>query len=153
MSITSVDDVKVAADSSQASQVREEAISYLADHPTEQAIGTLIDLMETDDAGVRWKAADALAFWQDRPRPGAARWTKRQPLAAGRRLSRLPRQTLFEVARMTDGVCAAMKGQGAALATVTAAGGIAGETGRGGIVTRFLTAKNTRKHLWQVAAL
>lgn len=126
MSISSVDAaVKIAADSGQASQAREDAIAYLADHPTEAAISTLIDLMETNDAGVRWKAADALASLGKTALvpvlhalvdKGDSRWL----LEGAYHVFHDNRSS--EVARMTDGVCAAMKGQGAALATVTAAG-------------------------------
>ena len=128
MSITSVDDaVKIAADSSQASQVREEAVSFLADHPTADAIDALIDLMETDDAGVRWKAAEGLAAMGKTSLvpvlhalvdKSDSRWL----LEGAYHVFHNNRSS--EVARMTDGVCAAMKGQGAAIATVTAAGAL-----------------------------
>lgn len=126
MSITSVDDaVKVAADSSQASQVREEAVNYLADHPTADSIDALIDLMETDDAGVRWKAAETLASLGKASlvpvlRALVDKSDSRWLLEGAHHVFHDNRSS--EVARMTDGVCAAMKGQGAAIATVTAAG-------------------------------
>ncbi len=126
MSISSIDEaVKTAADSGQESQVREDAIRYLADHPTEAVINTLIDLMETDDAGVRWKAAEALAA------TGQAALVPVLHALVDKSDSRWLLEGAYhvfhnnrssEVARMTDGVCAAMKGQGAAVATVTAAG-------------------------------
>ena len=40
---------------------REHAIAYLHDHPTPEAIDALIEGLEDDDPGVRWKSATALA--------------------------------------------------------------------------------------------
>jgi len=128
MSISSVDEAaKIAADSHQTSQVREDAIRYLAGHPTAAVIHLLIDLMETDDAGVRWKAAETLAS------AGQAALVPVLHALVDKSDSRWLLEGAYhvfhnnrssEVAQMTDGVCAAMKGQGAAVATVTAAGAL-----------------------------
>lgn len=126
MSFASIDEaVQRASATSASSQDREEAVGYLSSHPTPEAIGALIDLMETDDAGVRWKAAEALAKLGK---------TALVPLLRAL-VDKSDSRWLLEgathvfhdnrdpgVAKMTEGLRAAMKGSGAAVATVTAAG-------------------------------
>ena len=74
---------------------------------------------------VRWKAADALASLGKTAlvpvlRALVDKSDSRWLLEGAYHVFHDNRSS--EVARMTDGVCAAMKGQGAALAAVTAAG-------------------------------
>ncbi len=126
MSYASVNEaIQAASKTTVASQDREAALDYLGSHPTPEAISALIDLLETDDAGVRWKAAEALA--------GMGK-TALAPLlhalvdkSDSRWLLEGATHVLHDnrdhnVAKMTEGLRAAMKGPGAAVATVMAAG-------------------------------
>ncbi|HAJ38631.1 MAG TPA: hypothetical protein DCL15_23435 [Chloroflexi bacterium] len=126
MSYASVNDAVLAAtNATAASQDREEAIAYLGSHPSAEAIDALIELLETDDAGVRWKAAEALAGL------GKAALTPLLHALVNKSDSRwllegathvLRNNRDHNVAKMTEELRAAMKGSGAAVATVTAAG-------------------------------
>lgn len=126
MSYASVNEAVLAAtNTTAASQDREEAIAYLGSHPSAEAINALIELLETDDAGVRWKAAEVLAglgkaaltpLLHALVEKGDSRWL----LEGATHVLRDNRD--HNVAKMTEGLRAAMKGSGAAVATVTAAG-------------------------------
>lgn len=126
MSYASVNEAILAAtNATAASQDREAAIAYLGSHPNGESIGALIDLLETDDAGVRWKAAEALAglgksaltpLLHALVEKSDSRWL----LEGATHVLRDNRD--HNVAKMTEGLRAAMKGPGAAVATVTAAG-------------------------------
>lgn len=126
MSYGSVNEaVQVAMNTSAASADREDAIAYLGSHPSAEAIDALIELLETDDAGVRWKAADALAgLGKSALKPllhalvdkSDSRWL----LEGATHVLHDNRD--HNVAKMTEGLRAAMKGAGAAVATVAAAG-------------------------------
>lgn len=126
MSYASVNEaVQTASKATASSQDREEAIAYLGSHPNTESISALIDLMETDDAGVRWKAADTLAAMGKNALvpllhalvdKSDSRWL----LEGATHVLRDNRD--HNVAKMTEGLRAAMKGSGAAVATVTAAG-------------------------------
>ncbi len=126
MSYASVNEaIQIASKSVAASQDREEALDYLGSHPAPEAITALIDLLETDDAGVRWKAAEALAgmgktalvpLLHALVDKSDSRWL----LEGATHVLRDNRD--HNVAKMTEGLRAAMKGSGAAVATVTTAG-------------------------------
>jgi len=126
MSYASVSEaLQVASNQTTASQTREEAIDYLESHRTPEVIDALIALLETDDAGVRWKAADALA------KMGKSALAPLLHALLDKSESRWLREGaahIFHsnrdanVAKMTEGLRAAMKGPGASMATVTAAG-------------------------------
>ena len=51
----------VADDSRQDPREREQAIYYLAEHPSPRGIQTMVRLLEDDDFGVRWVAAVGLS--------------------------------------------------------------------------------------------
>ncbi len=117
--------LQVASNLSTSSQTREEAIAFLESHPTPEVIDGLIALMETDDAGVRWKAAEALAK-MGKPalvpllRALLDKSDSRWMLEGATHVFHDNRD--HSIAKMTEGLRAAMKGSGAAVATVTAAG-------------------------------
>lgn len=126
MAYTSVHEaLQAAADLTLSSQSREEAIGYLESHREPEVIAALIALLETDDAGVRWKAAEALAkmgrsalvpLLRALLDKSDSRWLVE---GASHVLhdNRDP-----EVVAMTEGLRAAMKGAGASVATTAAAG-------------------------------
>ncbi|HQY89976.1 HEAT repeat domain-containing protein [Caldilinea sp.] len=117
--------IQTASKPSVANHDREAAIDYLGSHPTPDAIDALIDLLETDDAGLRWRSADALARMG---RPALApllhalvdKSDSRWLLEGATHVLHDNRD--HKVAKMTEGLRAAMKGSGAAVATVTVAG-------------------------------
>lgn len=117
--------VQAASNTTAASQEREGAISYLGSHPGAESISALIELLETDDAGVRWKAADTLAvigkvalvpLLHALVDKSNSRWL----LEGATHILHDNRD--HNVAKMTEGLRAAMKGPGSAVATVTTAG-------------------------------
>ncbi|MBE2238840.1 MAG: HEAT repeat domain-containing protein [Caldilineaceae bacterium] len=117
--------IQTASKPSVASQDREAAIDYLGSHPTPEAISTLIDLLEADDAGIRWRSADVLARMG---KPALApllhalvdKSDSRWLLEGATHVFHDNRD--HKVAKMTEELRAAMKGSGAAVATVTVAG-------------------------------
>ena len=48
---------------------REHAIEYLHEHQTDEGIAILIEALEDDDPGVRWKASEALAAFGESAMP------------------------------------------------------------------------------------
>lgn len=126
MSYVSVGEaLQVASNPTISSQEREEAISYLENHRDPEVIDALIALMETDDAGVRWKAAEALAK-MGKPalvpllRALLDKSESRWMLEGASHVFHDNRDA--SVAKLTEELRAAMKGPGAYMATVTAAG-------------------------------
>lgn len=126
MSYSSVDEaLLIAQDTNASSQTRESAINYLDSHATPEVIDSLIELLETDDPGVRWRSANALAkMGREALIPllhalldkSDSRWLMEGAYHVLRD-NRSP-----EVTKMTEGLRSAMKGSGAAIATITAAG-------------------------------
>ena len=126
MSYASVGEaLQVALSLTTSSQAREDAINYLESHREPEVIDALIALLETDDAGVRWKAADALAKMGKQALAPLLRALRdksesRWLLEGASHIFHSNRDP--DVARMTERLCAAMKGPGAYMATVAAAG-------------------------------
>lgn len=126
MSYASVGEaLQVALNLTTSSQAREDAINYLESHREPEVIDALIALLETDDAGVRWKAADALAKMGKQALAPLLRALRdksesRWLLEGASHIFHSNRDP--GVARMTEKLCAAMKGPGAYMATVAAAG-------------------------------
>ncbi len=126
MSYASVGEaLQVALNLTTSSQAREDAINYLESHREPEVIDALIALLETDDAGVRWKAADALAKMGKQALVPLLRALRdksesRWLLEGASHIFHSNRDS--DVARMTERLCAAMKGPGAYMATVAAAG-------------------------------
>lgn len=126
MSYASVGEaLQVASSPTTSSQAREDAIDYLESHREPEVIDALIALLETDDAGVRWRAADALAKMGKQALvpllhalrdKSESRWL----LEGASHIFHSNRDP--GVARMTEKLRAAMKGPGAYVATVAAAG-------------------------------
>ncbi|MFN3332787.1 MAG: HEAT repeat domain-containing protein [Caldilinea sp.] len=117
--------LQVALSLTTSSQAREDAINYLESHREPEVIDALIALLETDDAGVRWKAADALAKMGKQALAPLLRALRdksesRWLLEGASHIFHSNRDP--DVARMTERLCAAMKGPGAYMATVAAAG-------------------------------
>lgn len=48
---------------------REHAIQYLQEHQTDEGIDVLIDALEDDDPGIRWKASEALSAYGESAMP------------------------------------------------------------------------------------
>lgn len=126
MTYSSVDEaLQVASSAAAESRSREEAIDYVSERPTPEVIDALIDLLETDDAGVRWKAADGLAKMGKRAlvpllRALVDKSDSRWLLDGAYHVFHDNRD--HDVAKMTENLRTAMKGSGAAVSTVTAAG-------------------------------
>ncbi|MFN3982790.1 MAG: HEAT repeat domain-containing protein [Caldilinea sp.] len=117
--------LQVALSLTTSSQAREDAINYLESHREPEVIDALIALLETDDAGVRWKAADALAKMGKQALAPLLRALRdksesRWLLEGASHIFHSNRDP--DVARMTERLRAAMKGPGAYMATVAAAG-------------------------------
>ena len=126
MSYASVSEaLQVASNPTASSRTREDAISFLESHRDPEVIDTLIVLLETDDAGVRWKVAEALAK-MGKPalvpllRTLLDKSESRWMLEGATHVFHDNRDP--SVAKLTEGLRAAMKGPGASMATVTAAG-------------------------------
>ncbi|GIK73679.1 MAG: hypothetical protein BroJett021_26670 [Chloroflexota bacterium] len=126
MSYASVGEaLQIASSLTTSSQAREDAIDYLESHREPEVIDALIALLETDDAGVRWKAADALAKMGKQALVPLLRALRdksesRWLLEGASHIFHSNRDP--GVAKMTEKLRVAMKGPGAYVATVAAAG-------------------------------
>lgn len=126
MSYSSADEaLQIARNTNASSQDREGAIDFLDSHPDPEVISLLIELLETDDPGVRWRSANALA------KIGKTALVPLLHALVDKSDSRWMLEGVYhvlrdnrshEVAKMTEGLRTAMKGPGATIATISAAG-------------------------------
>jgi HEAT repeat protein len=102
---------------------REDAIHYLRDHPSPEAIEALVTALDDDDAGVRWSAGAALATLGEAALPTLLEALSKSPdvrlMEAARHV--LHYNTSAKVRDETQELMRALKGPEAALATEVAA--------------------------------
>lgn len=125
MKPTSVPDaIRVIHDTALGEFEREEAIHYLAQHLEPQVVEALVQVLDDDDFGVRWAAAEALTY------AGAAALAPILHLLVAKggsseareaALHALRNNTDPEVREQAKPVLEALRGPGAAMATPTAA--------------------------------